>query len=245
MTHERIEQGLRSELPADEAHYVARPLPATVAEARASVGRPKTASRPAVMVAMAGLVAVGLVAAVVGWTVLQAAQSERGGTGTGELPSETASPPPTASPAGIAGCRGMDFAVASDPWDSAAGSRGTVVVFRVVDSTSSCMLPRELTGRITDASGAVLVTGTSPAMPEDSVAAGTQLEVGMSWSNWCGTQPVEPLTLEIRMAGDDAWIPMIPPVGSTVLVPPCIGDGQATALNLTGFQPSDRAPIEG
>ena len=72
MTHERIEQGLRAELPEDEARYVARPLPASVAEARASVGSRRTVSRPGVMVATAGLVAVSLVAAVVTWTAWQA-----------------------------------------------------------------------------------------------------------------------------------------------------------------------------
>ena len=244
MTHERIEQGLRAELPEDEARYVARPLPASVAEARAYVGSRGTVSRPGVMAAAAGLVAVGLVVAVVAWTALQACTVRRAGNRHRGSPSATASP--SASPAGIAGCRGMEFAVASDPWDSAAGSRGTVIVFRLVDSTASCTLPTELTGRITDASGAVLVTGTSPAMPEESqVVAGTQLELGVSWSNWCGAAPAEPLTLEIRLAGDDAWIPMIPPVGSTILVPPCMGSGQPAALNLTGFQASDRPPIEG
>jgi hypothetical protein len=244
MTRERIEQGLRAELPEDEARYVARPLPASVAEARAYVGSRKTLSRPGVMIAAAGLVAVGLVVAVVAWTALQALRSDGTGTGTGDLPSATATA--SASPAGIIGCRGMDFAVASDPWDSAAGSRGTVIVFRLVDSTATCTLPGQLTGRITDASGAVLVSGTSPAMPgESQVVAGTQLEVGVSWSNWCGTAPVEPLTLEIRLAGDDAWIPMIPPVGSAILIPPCMGSGQPAALNLTEFQLSDRPPIEG
>jgi hypothetical protein len=244
MTHERIEHGLRAELPEDEERYIARPLPASVAEARASVGSRTTVSRTGVMAATAGLVAVGIVAAVVTWTALQAARPDGTGTGTGDLPSATANP--STSPAGITGCRGMDFAVASDPWDSAAGSRGTVIVFRLVDSTVSCRLPTELTGRITDASGAVLVTGTSPAMPAESqIAAGTQLEVGVSWSNWCGAPPVEPITLEIRLAGDDAWIPMIPPVGSTILIPPCMGSGQPAALNLTDFQPSNRPPIEG
>ena len=60
-----------------------------------------------------------------------------------------------------------------------------------------------------------------------------------------GPAPVEPLTLEIRLAGSDAWIWMIPPVGPTILLPPCMGSGQPAALNLTGFQASDRPPIEG
>jgi hypothetical protein len=243
MTHERIEQGLRAELPEDEARYVARPLPASVAEARASVGNPRTVSRPGVVLAVAGLVAVGLVVAVVGWAALQAARSDGRGTGTGELPSETASP--SASAPGSGACRADDIAVASDPWDSAAGSRGTTVVFRVVDSTASCTLPGELTGRITDASGAVLITGVSQAMAEAEAVSGTQLQMGVSWSNWCGPAPAEPLSLEIRFATDDVWIPIVPPSGSTVLVPPCMGSGQPAALNLSGLEPSDRAPIEG
>ena len=118
-------------------------------------------------------------------------------------------------------------------------------MFRVVDSTAICTLPGQLTGRITDGTGAVLVTGSSPAMPAAEVASGSQLEMGVSWSNWCGPTPAEPLTLEVRLAGDDAWIPIVPPTASTVLVPPCMGSGQPAALNLTGFQPSDRPPIEG
>ena len=75
MTHEQIEQGLRAELPADEARYVARPLPASVAEARAIVGN-RMVSRPGVMVATAGLVAAGLVVAIVAWTALQAPSAD-------------------------------------------------------------------------------------------------------------------------------------------------------------------------
>ena len=86
MTHERIEQGLRAELPEDEARYVARPLPASVAEARAIVGNRRTVSRPGVMAATAGLVAVSLVVAVVAWTAWQAAISDDRATGTGGLP---------------------------------------------------------------------------------------------------------------------------------------------------------------
>jgi len=243
MTRERIEQGLRAELPGDESGYAARPLPASVAEARAAVGRPRAGSRPGVMLAAAGLVAIGVVAALVGWTVLQAARSDGRGTGTGELPSATASR--SASAAGSGPCRAADVAVTSDPWDSAAGSRGTTVVFRVVDSTASCTLPNEVTGRITDGSGAVLITGVSQAMADAEAASGTQLEMGVSWSNWCGPAPAEPLSLDIRLATDDVWIPIVPPAGSTVLVPPCMGTGQPAALNLSGLEPSDRPPIEG
>jgi hypothetical protein len=82
-------------------------------------------------------------------------------------------------------------------------------------------------------------------MAEAEAVSGTQLQMGVSWSNWCGPAPAEPLSLEIRFATDDVWIPIVPPSGSTVLVPPCMGSGQPAALNLSGLEPSDRAPIEG
>ena len=139
-------------------------------------------------------------------------------------------------------------------WSSPSPAiRGTRPRDREEPSSSSASSIRRRAARCPLSS---LAGSPMPAVPSSSavalrdadaseVVAGTQLELGVSWSNWCGAAPVEPLTLEIRLAGDDAWIPMIPPVGSTILVPPCMGSGQPAALNLTGFQPSDRPPIEG
>lgn len=244
MTHDRIERRLRAELPADEARYVARPLPATVGEARALLGQRSVARTPLVMAIAIAAVAV---AAVVGWASWRAMVTDGSGIGTGDVPTATASPSasPPPSLAGTTGCRATDFAVASDAWDSAAGSRGTRVVFRVVASTASCSLSGSVAGRITDASGAVLVEGASPSRPAPAdLPSGTQIELGVAWSNWCGPEPSEP-QLSLRLAGDDSWIPIVPPGGSAILVPPCNGIGQPTALNVTGFEASDRAPIDG
>jgi hypothetical protein len=73
----------------------------------------------------------------------------------------------------------------------------------------------------------------------------TQFEVGVAWSNWCGPEPARPLEISITLAGDDVAIPLVPPPGTEILVPPCMGAGQDSALSITGFQPSSRPPPEG
>ena len=142
MTHERIEQGLRAELPEDEARYVARPLPASVAEARASPGKPKDGV-PNGHHGGDGRARGGRHRRCGRRLDSRAGSPSDGkGIGTGDLPSAT---PARRLRRPASPVRGMEFAVASDPWDSAAGSRGTVIVFRLVDSTASCTLPTELT----------------------------------------------------------------------------------------------------
>jgi hypothetical protein len=138
-------------------------------------------------------------------------------------------------------CAAADFLVASDPWDAAAGSRGTRIVFRVMESTPSCLLPAVVTASISG-TGEVLVSGRSPQAAPTEVTAGTQIELGISWSNWCGEDPGNELSLVVGI-GDDT-IP-IGPAGTEILVPPCNGPGQPSALNVTGFQPSERPPIDG
>jgi hypothetical protein len=38
------------------------------------------------------------------------------------------------------------------------------------------------------------------------------------------------------LAGDDTAIGVEPPAGSEILVPPCMGAGQASVLDVVGFQ---------
>jgi hypothetical protein len=71
------------------------------------------------------------------------------------------------------------------------------------------------------------------------VTAGTQLEIGVSWSNWCGPGPEAPRLLVVI---DEQ--PVLVMVGDArVPVPPCNGVGQPTTLNVTAFEPSERPPI--
>ena len=239
MTHERLERRLASEPAPDELDWVARPLPMSVADARARVTSTHGPHRG--LLAMVAVVVVAIVAVgawSVGSTLLATSPRE---VGNGSV----ASPTPTSAAPAIVACTAEDFAVASDPWDSAAGSRGTTVVLRVVDSTAACDLPGGVTARITDASGTSLVEGASDPVARERIEQGTQLELGIAWSNWCDAQPGTPLTLELLLDGDATWIPVVAPGGTGPLVPPCMGSGQATNLSVTGFQPSERPPIEG
>jgi hypothetical protein len=151
---------------------------------------------------------------------------------------------PSASP-GPAKCRGADFAVSTDPWGGAAGSRGTIVVLRVVDSVTACRIGGALDGQITDPAGSVLVEARSDPTLASTVTAGTQLEIGVAWSNWCGPEPTRPLELSIVLPGDAAPFPLVPPPGTEILVPPCLGEGQPSSLSITSLQPLTTPPPEG
>jgi len=239
MTHERLERRLRAEATPDEAAWVARPLPRSIADARLSLGPRRRGAGMLFAIATAAtvVVAIGAWAFASAWLTA----SPRG---VGNSPAATGSPSASAAPA-VGACGAEDLAVASDPWGGAAGSRGTTVVMRVVSSTPACDLPDIVTARIADGQGATVVEGASDPIAGERVGPGTQLEIGIAWSNWCEDEPVGPLGLELRLDEEGPWIPIVTPDGSEPLVPPCMGSEQPTNLSVTGFQPSERPPIDG
>jgi hypothetical protein len=144
MTHERIESRLLGEIPADEHRYGARPIPATIEQARAELDESPRMSLAVVLGAAAALAVI----AVVTWAALRAIEPDGPAVGAG-TPSATSVPSASeAPPSGPPACAAADFLVASDPWDAAAGSRGTRIVFRLMDSTPSCLLPAVVTASI-------------------------------------------------------------------------------------------------
>lgn len=250
MTHDALERALRSAPDPYERGYRAAPLPASVEDARRRLRSARLAGAgPGWVRAVAGLAVV--VVAVVGLAAGYRSVTRDAGTGEGgPLPTEGGSAPSLPAPSasasdGVRACGAADFAIASDPWDAGAGSRGTRVVVRAQDSLDGCLLGGRLAARIVDASGEELVSTESGATATMRVTAGTQLEIGVAWSNWCGTTPAEPLELLVRFPADPLEVPIVPPAGTSVLVPPCLGSGQDTSLSVTGFQASDRPPPEG
>jgi hypothetical protein len=236
MTPDRIESLLRTEGIADEAAFRARPLPATVGGARARLGDGRTATGLQ-RFAMAAVAAVAVLAVSVLATTWFSTLPEQPSIGASD--SAAASPTPANTPPATEGdgrCTAADFAITSDPWDAGAGARGTRSLFRVVDSVGECTLPATISARITDASGNVLVEGTSDPEAAAPVAGGDQLNLEISWSNWCGPDPERPLHLEVMVASDDTAVPVEPPAGSEILVPPCLGSGQPSVLNVVGLQ---------
>jgi len=245
MNRDRIERALREPGPRERG-YSPEALPATAAELRARVPR-----RRGLLLSAGGLgglaaaVAAGAVVAVV-LTRGFAPAPANPGTGSNPTPTPTLAPTPapTASPATVAACRAGDFAWSSDAWGGAMGSRGTTILARGVTSLQPCVIRGEAILTLRDANGTQLLTAHAAAT-DASVGAGKLFQMEVSWSNWCGNEPSQPISLTLVLPGDTLPVPVIPPSGS-ILVPPCNGvAGQPSSLSGTGFQPSDRPPPEG
>ena len=244
MNRDRIERALREPGPRERG-YSPEALPATAAELRARDPR-----RRGLLLSAGGLgglaaaVAAGAVVAVV---LARGFAPAPGNTGTGSNPTPTPTlaptPAPTASPATVAACRAGDFAWSSDAWGGAMGSRGTTILARGVTSLQPCVIRGEAILTLRDANGTQLLTAHAAAT-DASVSAGKLFQMEVSWSNWCGNEPSQPISLTLVLPGDTLPVPVIPPSGS-ILVPPCNGAGQPSSLSGTGFQPSDRPPPEG
>lgn len=237
MNRDQIERSLREPGPLEQG-YQPVALPAEAADVRPAGGR----KGPLLTVGRLGMLA----AAVAGGAALaimltRSPAPATGGVGAGgTTPSQAASQAPTTA----AACRAEDFAWTADPWGGAAGSRGTTVLARGVTSLAGCVIHGEAALMLSDASGHTLLASRS-ASTAITVRAGTLLEIGISWSNWCGSDPVGPLSLSLTLPGDTQAVPVLASDGGLIPVPPCLGPGQPAVLNATDFQLSSRAAPEG
>ena len=237
MNRDRIERALREPGPRERG-YVPESLPATAAELRARAPR-----RNRLLVsagAFGGLAAAVAAGAVV--AVLLSRGFAPGPSTGGTVASPTPTPTPTRSPAPMTACRAGDFAWSSDAWGGAMGSRGTIVLASAVASMTACELHGEATLTLRDANGVVLVTGHTAATTT-RVSAGQAFQIGVSWSNWCGAEPMQPITLQLTLPGDTMAVPLVPANDQNLTFSTtCNGREQPTTLSGTDFQPSDRAP---
>lgn len=252
MTNDDVERQLRSERGPREAGYAPTILPATLDAGRAPAAGPSRLVRIGALagVATAAALAVALLGGVF------SGGNPGIGAGTSDEPTPSAAPSigvPSASPSvapSSRDCRSEDFAWSSDPWTGAAGSRGTTVLARGVASLAGCQIDGPAVLVLRDGDDQTLLSAETPASAV-MVRAGTLLEIGISWSDWCGDPPATPISLALTLPGDSSEVPLVPPTdgrpesGSGIPVPPCNGAGQPAVLNATDFQPSDRTPPEG
>jgi hypothetical protein len=232
MNDNDLEGRLRRESGPRERGYVPGQLPATIAEA-AAPRRPSSIGRA---VLLAGAVVAGAAVALVLTRGPAPAQNGVGSAGTAS-PTATAVASPT-EPDHVA-CVAEDFAWSTDPWTGAAGSRGTNVLLRGVTSLAGCRIDGTASLTLRDSHGETVLSGVS-APSHQSVTAGMVLEIGISWSNWCGDDLAAPLTMSLMLPGDDTTVPLVPAAGNEVAIPPCNGEGQASVLNGTDIQASER-----
>lgn len=248
---ERLERRLQTEPMPDESRFVARSLPATVAEARAVVGGlPADSSAPRLAFALVATVA----AIVLALALLPEGILNRIPSGEGPVPGSVesiaptsttpgATPTPMATDAPEAGCPAGSVVFRPEPWGGAAGSRGTSLVVVLAEGATPCQLDTPVGVRILDGSGTELVAGASQDGSSVLLEAGAQYTVGISWSNWCDPAPQPELRWDVRF-GDGEWIDVIEEVGTSrpgleasVPVPPCMGEG-GTNLSVTDLQPA-------
>ena len=244
MKNDRIERALRTPGPREQG-YEPSALPLTAADARRGLADRSRLTLAGAFQLGAWAVATGL---VIAFLLSRGTAPNVGNPGPGPA-SATATPSQTAthsaSPVPLAACRAGDFAWSSDLWGGAAGSRGTNVLLRAVTSAPACEIRGKARLVIRDANGRALITTNGGGSAVVSVKAGTLLEIGIAWSNWCGSDPARPLSASLTMPGDATEVPLATPPGAGGTLPPCNGPGQPSTLSVTDFQYSTRTPPSG
>ena len=170
----------------------------------------------------------------------------------GLLPGGSGSPAPTASgtataatepPRETLACAPGDLAAVADAWGAAAGSRGTMVKVTNTSSTA-CTLAGRPGARLENANGVLADAGGDPtATPPQPLEPGASLVTSLVWSNWCGSDPAQPIGVTLVLPGGDLTV--TPDAASPdVLVPPCMGSSDRNVLSTIDFlhrrRPSSR-----
>ncbi len=151
--------------------------------------------------------------------------------------SPTLTPAPTATPPAVSACSSGQLTAAADRWQGAAGSRGTTVTV-TNRSATVCEVQGYPFAFIYDAGGRLVIDGGAPSSPSAYRAAtlgpGQGTTFNVIWSNWCGSTPVEPLSLRMRLPMDSALVPVALAPGDAIPIPPCLGNpGSASSLTTT------------
>jgi hypothetical protein len=225
MNDNDVERDLRSQRGLREEGYTPRGLPMTVEDGPAHAPGLARLPRAAMFagVAIAGALAVALVAGIF--------------SGSGpEVGSGSESPSAAASSPAVGDCAPIDVALSAEPWGGAAGSRGTVVTVSLADGRYQCALGGRVAALISDANGAVLVSGQSAAAGAVNLEPSGSFTVGVAWSNWCGADPAAPVSLALKFEGWATAVSVNTPGDAPV--PPCNGAGAPSALSVTGLEPA-------
>jgi hypothetical protein len=220
MNDNDLERRLRAESGPREQGYNASQLPASQ-----SIEHGARRSRPMRGIALAGAVAAGVLV-VAASASLFGGNPRDSGVGSG---GETSTPVPSATQSSPVACQPADVALTAEPWGGAAGSRGTIVTVRLADGGTTCLFANEPGAQLaTESDVLVSIDGmNAQTSPMDS---GQERSFAVTWSNWCGSEITEPVTLSLR-SGDVAF-PVTVPDGADP-VPPCNGENAPSTLEVT------------
>jgi hypothetical protein len=135
--------------------------------------------------------------------------------------SPAALPTPAASGPATAACSAADLKVSHGLVEGTAGSRDTEVV---LVTAARCVLPAWPTFGLRDAAGRGLVAGAPGGSGEAVIAPGGSYASEVQFSNWCGAEQTDPLTLVLQVGGESIAVTggPFPEEGD---MPPCTATG--------------------
>ena len=158
-----------------------------------------------------------------------------------ETPSPTAPPTTAPSPTPVAAapiCTATQLAARITGWDNGAGNR-----FAHVEVTNAGAAPCRMKTldrpQLVDGHGSVLIDGGAPATSGYVLmGAGGILKSDVDASNYCGPDPVAPVSIAFVFPGGAARFVATPLTPTdTSGVPPCFGaPGSAGSLTMTGWK---------
>ena len=159
-----------------------------------------------------------------------------GACGTQGAPRTSSVPPPVATAASkpepsetvlarpLAACHATDLAVRVVSWEGAAGSRiGSIEL--VNSGAGPCTMFALAHPMLLDGAGSTLIEGAQPPVSEVHVIApGQTLSTLVQASNYCGPEPVAPVTVAFVLPGGLGRVVAAPPsTADTYGLPPCTG----------------------
>lgn len=146
-------------------------------------------------------------------------------------PTQTATEVPSIGP-----CAPADLAPRITMWEGAAGHR---IAHVEMTSTSSdpCTLPTLARPQLVDGRGSVLINGSEPASSDLlTVAPGAVLATLVQDGNYCGPEPVAPVSVAFVLP--EGRIVATPASPTDATVPPCLGaPGSAGTIEMQPWAP--------
>ena len=141
------------------------------------------------------------------------------------IPTVSPTPSPTPAPTAVptpGPCDPADLAARITLWEGAAGHRIAHVELTNAGATS-CTLRAMDKPQLVDGKGSVLIDGSSPATSKLlTVAPGDVLQTLVDADNYCGPDPVPPVSIAFVQGGGGRFVatPFSP---TDATVPPCNG----------------------
>jgi len=135
----------------------------------------------------------------------------------------TAPPTLAPTPEPPAACDVAHLSARLTAWSGAAGSRIASVTL-VNQGAVACLLAVEERAQLVDGHGSVLINGTAPSHPSTiEVAAGGTVSTDIEAANYCGGNPVAPVTVAFQFEGGDRLVADAYSPTDTSGIPPCNG----------------------